>query len=244
MSWLFSQALVEEYLGDISLDGEQSVQSNGKPIQQAYCALDKMTKFSRLSRFGMMFKPLTESLGKELLMSYLEGFHAKTYRQQAKEQALMEKGQECGSKWHASFAKFDQNMFMWKIPQYSLLEDLESYSQTWPKWGSMLNGECWERQPLVEITKEKEFGLWPTPVTSDYAARRPSKGWRGTSDLPSVAWTRNGGKENPEKPPLKLNALWVEWMMGWPVGWTDLKPLEMDKYQEWQQSHGSCLKND
>jgi DNA (cytosine-5)-methyltransferase 1 len=30
----------------------------------------------------MMFKPLTESLGKELLMSYLEGFHAKTLVQQ------------------------------------------------------------------------------------------------------------------------------------------------------------------
>jgi hypothetical protein len=30
----------------------------------------------------------------------------------------------------------------------------------------------------------------------------------------------NGGKLNPD---------WVEWLMGWPLGWTDLKPLEMDK---------------
>jgi hypothetical protein len=78
MSWLFSQGLVEEYLGDISLDGEQSVQSNGKPTQLAYLSQDKMTKYSRLSRFGMMFKPLTENLGKELLMLYLEDFHART----------------------------------------------------------------------------------------------------------------------------------------------------------------------
>jgi hypothetical protein len=35
----FSQVLVEEYLGDISLDGEQSVQSSGSHTQQAYlCA--------------------------------------------------------------------------------------------------------------------------------------------------------------------------------------------------------------
>ena len=27
----------------------------------------------------------------------------------------------------------------------------------------------------------------------------------------------------------KLNPMWVEWLMGWPLGWTDLKPLEMDK---------------
>jgi hypothetical protein len=78
MSWLFSQALVEEYLEDISLDGEQSVPLNGNSTQQAYCAPDKMTAFSRLFRFGMMYKPLTESLGQELLTLYLEDFHART----------------------------------------------------------------------------------------------------------------------------------------------------------------------
>ena len=82
MSWLFSQALVVEYLGDISLDGEQSVQSNGSHTQQAYCSPDKMTEYSRLSRFGMMFKPLTESRGEELLMSFRAAFPVKTYPQQ------------------------------------------------------------------------------------------------------------------------------------------------------------------
>jgi hypothetical protein len=78
MSWLFSQALVEEYLGDTSLDGELSVPLNGNNTQQAYCAPDKMTKFSRLSRFGMTYKPLTESRGEDLLTLYLADFHAKT----------------------------------------------------------------------------------------------------------------------------------------------------------------------
>jgi DNA (cytosine-5)-methyltransferase 1 len=80
MSWLFSQALVEEYLGDTSLDGKQSVPLSGNNTQQAYCALDKMTDFCRVSQFGMMFKPLTENLGKELLMSYLEDFPVRTYQ--------------------------------------------------------------------------------------------------------------------------------------------------------------------
>ena len=60
----------------------------GKPTQQAYLSQDKMTKYSRLSRFGMMFKPLTENLGEELLMSYLEDFHAKTSQSQEKENGL------------------------------------------------------------------------------------------------------------------------------------------------------------
>ena len=82
MSWLFSQALVEASLVDTSLVGEQFVQSNGKPTQQAYCAPDKMTDFSRLSQFGMMYKPLTENLGEKLLMLYLEDFHVKTCQPQ------------------------------------------------------------------------------------------------------------------------------------------------------------------
>ena len=81
MSWLFSQALVEEYLVDTSLDGEQSVQLSGSHTQQAYCAPDKMTVFSRLSRFGMTYKPLEESRGEELLTLYRAGFHAKTSAQ-------------------------------------------------------------------------------------------------------------------------------------------------------------------
>jgi hypothetical protein len=35
-----------------------------------------------------------------------------------------------------------------------------------------------------------------------------------------------------------LNPMWVEWLMGWPLGWTDLKPLEMDKFRAWLRSHG------
>jgi len=86
MSWMISKALMNslcsqeqavESLGDTSLDGEQSVPLNGKPIQQAFCAPDKMTDFSRLSQFGMTYKPLTENLGEELLTLYLAAFPAK-----------------------------------------------------------------------------------------------------------------------------------------------------------------------
>jgi DNA (cytosine-5)-methyltransferase 1 len=36
----------------------------------------------------------------------------------------------------------------------------------------------------------------------------------------------------------QLNPEWVEWLMGWTIGWTDLKPLEMGKFQQWLNSHG------
>ena len=86
MTWLISQALmnslslqeqVEEYLAANFSDGERSAPLSGNPIQQAYCAPDKMTVFSRLSRFGMTYKPLMESRGEELLTLFREGFPVK-----------------------------------------------------------------------------------------------------------------------------------------------------------------------
>ena len=41
---------------------------------------------------------------------------------------------------------------------------------------------------------------------------------------------RDGGQLNP---PL------VEWLMGSPIGWSDLKPLEMDRFQQWYEQFGA-----
>ena len=159
MSWLYSQALVEEFLGENFLDGEQSAPLNGKPIQQAYCAPDKMTDFSRLSQFGMTYKPLTENRGEELLTLYLGAFLVPTSAQQEKGQELTDKPLECGEKWRGSFTKYDPDSRLWKTHQCSLLGDLEPFLGTWPQWGLMRNGECWEQQTLAQITNGTEFGL-------------------------------------------------------------------------------------
>lgn len=37
-----------------------------------------------------------------------------------------------------------------------------------------------------------------------------------------------------------LNPTWTEWLMGWPLGWTEIRSLEMDRYQQWRRSHGDC----
>jgi len=159
MSFIYSQALVEEYLGENSLDGAQSAPLNGNRTQQAYCAPDKMTDFSRLSRFGMTYKPLTGNRGEELLTLYLAAFHAKTSAQQEKAQELTENEAELGGKWRASFVKWSQDLCLWRTHQCSLLGDLEPFSETWPQWGLMHDGECWEQRMSEQITNATEFGL-------------------------------------------------------------------------------------
>jgi hypothetical protein len=265
MSWLFSQALVEEYLGDTCLDGEPSALLSGNNTQQAYCAPDKMTKFSRLSRFGMTYKPLTESRGEELLTLYLEDFHAKTSAQPEKEQELKETNPQCGNTWQGSLARLDPSTSLWKTAQCSLLEDLELSLQTFPKWGLMQNGALYQLPTLVQTISVKEFGLEPnnetffhTPNTTGLDGNsnsrkalkkrkntnqyvtptaRDYKGMGGAGFRSRHGMNHNladclGGVPNP---------MFVEWLMGWPLGLTDLKPLEMDKFHQWQQLHGSYL---
>jgi len=226
MSWLYSQVLVEEFSEAKSLDGELFVLSSGNPMQLAYLSQDKMTVFSRLSRFGMMFKPLTENLGEELLMWYRDDFLARTLVQQEKEQELKGKNQVCGNTWQGSSEKWNQLTLSLKTPLCFALEDSVLSSKTLPKWGMMRHGECWEQQTLVPTIRGIECGSLqkvPTPTHHNYKeGAYPSEYTRKT---PTLA-THAGGKLNP---------MWVEWLMGWPIGWTDLKPLVMDKYQYVQQ---------
>ena len=165
MSWLFSQVLVEEYLGDISSDGEQSVQSSGNPTQLAYCAPDKMTAFSRLSRFGMTYKPLTEDRGEELLMSYREGFPARTLASQEEARDSMESHPQCGITWRGWLAKFDQEAYSWKIAQCSFIEESGESLETFPASGMTANGRLWELPMLAHHTSATESGFWRTPDT-------------------------------------------------------------------------------
>ena len=183
MSWLFSQALVEEYSEGISLDGAQSAQSSGKPTQQAYCAPDKMTAFSRLSRFGMTYKPLTATHGEALLMSYLAAFHAPTFPLQAEAQGLMEKIPQCGITWRGWLAKFDPDLYSWKTAQCSFIEESGESLETFPASGMTRNGMLWELPTLAHRTSATASGLWRTPDTGGggiwAAQKRPesSKEW-------------------------------------------------------------------
>jgi hypothetical protein len=301
MSWLYSQALAEEYLGANCLDGEPSVPLSGSRTQQAYCALDKMTVFSRLSRYGMTYKPLTENLGAAVLMWCQEDSLAKTYQGQEKEQASTESEAGCGEKWHASFTKYDPGMRLWKTHQCSLLGDLELFSETWPQWGLMRGGECWEQRTLEQTIRGTGSGLspngldsfhtpntngldggsnsrralrkkmqsWPTPCATDYKGsgqtgqlrdRLDYAAERGATKSKTYNWPtprtkgmcggtgswellkKNTSIEEARKMGAgnggQLNPTWVEWLMGWPLGWTDLKPLETDKSPCVPQEHG------
>ncbi len=112
----------------------------------------------------------------------------------------------------------------------------------------------------------KARGMWPTATARDWKGANTEQGLTrkdGKSRMDqlanAVAWPtpttfdagnplppRKKNKSGGQKPPLvsvvggQLNPTWVEWLMGWPLEWTDLKPLATDKFPQWLRSHGKC----
>lgn len=79
----------------------------------------------------------------------------------------------------------------------------------------------------------KDDVSWPTPNAHEprlkYQDR--SKGKKGSQkSLTTIVVDNNGG---PEKG-TRLNPDWVEWLMGWPIGWTSLDFINIDNKGWWR----------
>lgn len=85
-------------------------------------------------------------------------------------------------------------------------------------------------QSLSAMAKRGQ--LFNTPTTRDGANSTlpPSHAnWDSlTGDMIRLGEARPGGVLNPQ---------WVEWLMGWPIGWTDLERVEMELSHYRQGSH-------
>jgi len=274
MSYIFLQAQAAESLAGNCSDTDACAPSSGNLTPRPCLWHDKTMEPSRLSRFGMTCKPLTEDHGAALLTSFVADSRAKTLAWPVKAQALTARAAACGTTWPASLARYDPVTHSLKTAQLSLVEDLTGCCVTLPRSGLMRDGQCWELPTLGRRTSGTESGYWQTPVADDCVNRAAGKiNSRGEPKLSAqvMRWTtpsasdatRGGdGRETPNKlgwavanhmktytveresfapgqqtPPMRLNPDWVEWLMGWPIGQTALKPLETGRFPEWQQQH-------
>lgn len=98
------------------------------------------------------------------------------------------------------------------------------------------------REKLVKSGGKQTRRTYPTPTAGEGldrgtnwdSLRRLDKGGRiarrmATLEMPETKTT----------PAALLNPMWVEWLMGWPLGWTDLRPLGMDRFRQWLRLHGT-----
>ena len=86
------------------------------------------------------------------------------------------------------FARYDPEASSWRTSQVSFMEELNTFSETWPRSGSMRNGQVFEHQTLAHPTAESGSLSWPTP-TAMIDSGKP---------MPDRKPNPNGG----QKPPL------------------------------------------
>lgn len=76
---------------------------------------------------------------------------------------------------------------------------------------------------------------WQTPTVLDGVARPYTY---PSGDKTKAFPTLTGQAAGWPRPKLRLNPLFVEWLMGLPLGHTDLRPVATQSYQAWLRWHG------
>jgi len=78
--------------------------------------------------------------------------------------------------------------------------------------------------------------MWPTPCASEarQGFQNRQNGKKGSQE--SLSTVIQGGPASVAGG--ALSPTWVEWLMGWPLGWTDCAASATDKYRQWRRSHG------
>lgn len=218
----------------ICWDGERFAPSKLTNMLGEYCLQDKETDVCRSSQFGMTSEPSTEENGQAESTSFQADSLARTSVKPVKGQELMESEVDSGLKCSGWFAKWDRDSCLWRIPQCSLLAGSDVFLETWPRWGSMRSGVCWEviQEDFARTANVSGCSLM-RPIASD-AIRQKFK-WKHLVRIDHP--DGNLSEQLARVHGLGLTPLAAEILMSWPETWTDLKPLATDKFQQWQRQH-------
>ena len=144
---------------------------------------------------------------------------------------LPEGGPAFGGKCTALLASFDPRTRSLRMCRPFAVEDLRGFYFRWPTSGMMRSGRLYQRQVSERRTFAKESGLLPTPTCFESwplsNCMRAAETWQTTTNLTArmigICLGRRGRQSRPRGRYL-VNPALLEWMMGFPPGWTELKP--------------------
>jgi len=142
-------------------------------------------------------------------------------------------------------------------------EDLEAAVQLWPTpqahdLTSRGNTPADRHHKPHDLSNAAE--VWPTPAARDMKGENSEThctetgtGRKHMDQLPnyvahsplSQAIYTNGPTSSVISPtsPRQLSVLFVEWLMGWPRGWTACGSLAAESFQSWRLTHFLCLRD-
>jgi hypothetical protein len=218
MSWHFSQALVEDYLRVISFAGGQYARSRSMTTAEMSSQPVRTMDHFRPSLFGMTLEPLTAQHGEDVLTWYQAGFPVNPTPPRL-EAALQRTtyGRKCGESWQR------------QLPGTYLPKTRQSSRSITPR----MTSDRWVTKPTVLPLARRtwarticgeDIGYVHTPTTkANYLAPSMQK-WESCRNFLAIFGY--------------ISPLIHEHLMGWPIGWSDLSPLETDKFRAWPRQRG------
>ena len=128
---------------------------------------------------------------------------------------------------NGSFSRKNKDGTRWGV---KLKDAVHHVEKMWPTPTAMdatgrgqrsFNKGNWSTQSL-----EYQIKIWPTPTSRDWKGRQANEYKRQRGEKTSFVMNSLPGVAGEGQGSGSLNPMWVEWLMGYPIGWTDLKDSE------------------
>lgn len=272
MAWLCipstcSPGAAAESLAICASDIRRFARSRSNLTPRRFCCNDRLTAFFRSFPFGTTLEPSggtirtssrfsTRRRKSRTGSSSAAVSPVKTYPPPEPAKASKARGADYGASSRGSLASYDPATCSWRTRHCSLLEDLEPSLETFPNWGMMRTGACWEHvtadSTIIDIGCGLPDGVEaiPTPLASDCI--------KIGCGVNRATMEKNLEKDSTHQVTMAVYLValkrWprllvpdaIEWMMGWPVGWTfisdsESSASETDKFRMSSNSLGKRL---
>jgi hypothetical protein len=258
MSWHFLRGQVEESWEGSCLDGAPDVLLRLIPTAGQCYLQDNEMGCSQSFQYGMTLEHFKAYHGVVMSMLLQEAFHAKTSVRLVNVKAYREKTQNLFLRCSELLRKFNLSLSSPKTVRTYVQMGLILLSKPLPAWGMWDQSGYWGLGTSVRPIDEIGCGLLlPTPTTKGNEFSESMQKWPLHQNLKKrllptptaklYGYNQGGGAGRIGKKRSSLETLFGgikialrEWMMGWPIGWTALKPLGMGKYRQWRRLHGKC----
>ncbi len=120
------------------------------------------------------------------------------------------------------FAWWDGHQYCWRTWQLCLLEGYAQFLGPWPRSGMTRSGIAYQLPTLVPGINGTEYGYLPTPTASTPKGAVRNRFYGSPTYRGNLHEALRNGPDDPIYP----HPDFVEQMMGYPTGWTELERQE------------------
>ena len=237
MSYTFLLESGEESSAECFSDIPAFAPSKSSLSAEKFSCNGNATESSQSSQSGTTCELSTASRGAEKSTAFAEASRVRTFPQREKERVSTGREAAYGASSPVLLARYDRDTRSWKTPQCSLIEDSGECLETFPKSGIMRGGVLWELTMWVPPTVASESGFWriPTPLASDGSKQQANSKVRHLRKAKFGARVHSVPYWILKNYNMRCTPTMSEWLMGYPISWTDSAPLATDKFRSWRQ---------